>query len=112
MMEVDCKRMKEAVDRVSVISSERSRAVRLSLGKGVLSLAANSAEAGSASEEIEVAYGAAPLEIGFNSRYMLEMLSQIEGEAAQFLFNDASSPVLVRDTGDVGSLYVIMPMRV
>lgn len=112
MMELECRRFKEAVDRVSVISSERTRAVRLSLGAGTLGLAASSAEAGSANEEIDVTYGADPLEIGFNSRYLLDMLGQIEGDTAQFLFNDPASPVLVRDTADVGSLYVIMPMRV
>ncbi len=112
LMEVECRRFKEGVDRVSVISSERSRAVRLSLESGKLGLAASSAEAGNASDEFEVSYSSDPLEIGFNSRYLLEMMGQIEGETAQFLLHDPSSPVLVRDTADAGSLYVIMPMRV
>ncbi|MBV8938998.1 MAG: DNA polymerase III subunit beta [Alphaproteobacteria bacterium] len=112
MMEVEAKRFAEAVDRVSVIASERSRGIKLSLEKGKVTLSASSAEAGSASEEIEVTYGADALEIGFNARYLLEMLSQLEGETAQFLFHDSASPALVRDTADVGALYVIMPMRV
>jgi DNA polymerase-3 subunit beta len=112
LMEVDCGKFKEAVDRVSVIASERSRGIRLSLDKGKLTLSASSAEAGTASEDLDITYAAGPIDIGFNSRYVLEMMSQLEGETGQFLFNDSASPVLVRDTGDVGALYVIMPMRV
>ncbi len=112
LMEVDRDKFKDAVDRVSVIASERSRGIRLSLDKGKLTLSASSAEAGTASEDLDVAYSAGPIDIGFNSRYVLEMMSQLEGETGQFLFNDSASPVLVRDTGDVGALYVIMPMRV
>lgn len=112
ILEVDCKLFTAAVDRVSVISSEKSRAIKLALESGKLTLSASSPEHGTASEEIDVTYSASGLEIGFNSRYMLEMMSQIEGDTAQFLLNDGASPAIVRDTADVGSLYVIMPMRV
>ncbi|MGE0755215.1 MAG: DNA polymerase III subunit beta [Alphaproteobacteria bacterium] len=112
MMEVDCKSFREAVDRVSVIAAEKTRAVKLQLENGKLTLSATSPEHGTASEEIEVKFSADPLEIGFNSRYMLDMMANIEGDTAQFLFNDSSAPALVRDAGDMGALYVIMPMRV
>lgn len=112
LLEVDCKKFKEAVDRVSVIAQERTRGIKLSLGAGKVTLSANSAEAGTASEDVEASYSATSIEIGFNSRYLLEMMSQLEGDTAQFLFNDAASPVLVRDTATLGALYVIMPMRV
>lgn len=112
IMEVDCKAFTQAVDRVSVISSEKTRAVKFHLENGKLTLSATSAEHGQASEEIDVTFSAGTLEIGFNSRYLLEMMTQIEGDTAQFLLNDGASPALVRDTADVGALYVIMPMRV
>lgn len=112
LMEANCKAFAQAVDRVSVISSEKSRAVKLNLDNGKLSLSAASTEHGSASEEIDVSYSSGPIEIGFNSRYLLDMLNQIEGDTAQFMLNDGASPALVRDTADVGALYVIMPMRV
>lgn len=112
VMEVDCKSFTQSVDRVSVISSEKSRAIKFQLGNGKLTLSANSAEQGTASEEIDVTYSAAEVEVGFNSRYLLEMMNQIEGETAQFLLNDGASPAIVRDTADAGALYVIMPMRV
>jgi DNA polymerase-3 subunit beta len=111
-MEVDCKAFKEAVDRVSVISSDKTRAVKLQLENGRLTLSANSPEHGTASEVIDVTFSAPKLEIGFNSRYMLDMMANIEGDTVQFLLNDSASPALVRDTADVGALYVIMPMRV
>lgn len=112
IMEVDCKFFTQAVDRVSVISTEKSRAIKFQLASGKLTLSASSPEHGTASEEIDVTYSAAPIEIGFNSRYLLDMMSQIEGDTAQFLLNDSASPAIVRDTVDVGSLYVLMPMRV
>lgn len=111
LMEVDCKVFKDAVDRVSVISSEKSRAIKLELENGKLKLSAGSGDQ-VASEEIDITYSSTPIEIGFNSRYLLEMMTQIEGDTAQFLLNDGNSPALVRDTADVGALYVIMPMRV
>jgi len=112
IMEVDCKTFAQAVDRVSVISNEKSRAVKLHVESGKLTLSANSPEHGTASEEIDVTYSAAQIEVGFNSRYMLDMMTQIEGDTAQFILNDGASPAIVRDTADVGALYVIMPMRV
>ena len=52
------------------------------------------------------------LEIGFNARYLLDIAGQLEGEEARFLLADPGSPTMVRDTGDEGALYVLMPMRV
>ncbi len=112
ILEVDCKEFAEAVDRVSTISTEKSRAVKLTIERGSLTLSATSPENGTATEEIEVRYSASPLEIGFNSRYLLDITEQIEGEGARFAMADAASPTVVRDTADASALYVLMPMRV
>lgn len=112
ILEVDRKSFTQAVDRVSVISSEKTRAVKMAADSGKITLTATSTEHGAATEELDATYSATPIEIGFNSRYLLEMFAGIEGETAQFLLNDGASPALVRDTADVGALYVIMPMRV
>jgi DNA polymerase III subunit beta len=101
-----------AVDRVSTIASERGRAVKLSIGSDKLTLSVNNPEGGSASEEIGVGYGATPLEIGFNARYLLDIANQLEGEEARFMLADPGSPTLVRDSSDDSALYVLMPMRV
>ena len=112
ILEVDAKEFAKAVDRVSTISTEKSRAVKLTIENGSLTLSANSAEQGSATEEIEVSYEAARIEIGFNSRYLLDITQQIEGDGARFAMADAGSPTIVRDTADSSALYVLMPMRV
>lgn len=112
IMEVDCKGFRQAVDRVSVISTEKSRAVKFQIDAGKLILSTNSAEHGTANEELDVTYSAGKIEAGFNSRYLLDMMAQIEGDTAQFILNDGASPAIVRDTADVAALYVIMPMRV
>ena len=112
LMEVACKPFAEAVDRVSTISTEKSRAVKLAVGKGSLTLSATSLDNGSATEEIEISFDAEPLEIGFNSRYLLDITQQIEGESAQFAMADGASPTVVRDVDDANALYVLMPMRV
>ncbi|MDA8232010.1 MAG: DNA polymerase III subunit beta [Magnetospirillum sp.] len=111
-LEVDVKAFASAVDRVSAISTEKSRAIKLSVEKGAVTLSASSPESGSAVEEIEAAYGAAPLEIGFNSRYLLDILGQVEGETVHFAMADAASPTVVRDAAAGGAVYVLMPMRV
>lgn len=112
ILEVDAKILSQSVDRVSTISTEKTRGIKLALDAGKMMLSANSPESGQAEEEIEVNYASDKLEIGFNSRYMLEMLTQLEGDTAQFLLADSTSPALVRDPSEVGALYVIMPMRV
>ena len=116
VLEVKCKDFADAVDRVSTISTEKSRAVKLAIAPGAnggsLAISATSPENGTAIEELEVRYLNEPLEIGFNSRYLLDIASQIEGEGAQLLMSDSGSPTIVRDRADPSALYVLMPMRV
>ncbi|MGH6945268.1 MAG: DNA polymerase III subunit beta [Geminicoccaceae bacterium] len=106
------KELADAVDRVATISTEKSRAVKLSLAEGRLTLSAISPDAGRAVEELDVSYAAEPLEIGFNARYMLEMSAQIEGDDIELAMAEAGAPMLVRDPKDASTLYVLMPMRV
>jgi DNA polymerase-3 subunit beta len=109
---VDKKEFEQAVDRVSTVSSERGRAVKLSLNSGKLMLSVTNPDSGSAAEEIEVEYGSEPLDIGFNSRYLLDIAAQIEGESAVLKLADPGSPTLIQDRDAKGALYVLMPMRV
>jgi len=116
ILDVECKEFADAVDRVSTISTERSRAVKLALDRGNLVVSATSPENGTAVEELEVRYQNTPIEIGFNSRYLLDITEQIEGEYVQFQMADAGSPTIVRDAAPeangANALYVLMPMRV
>jgi DNA polymerase-3 subunit beta len=112
LLTVDKKDFEAAVDRVSTVSSERGRAVKLSITGGRLVLSVTNPDSGSATEEIEVEYEADPLDIGFNSRYLLDIAAQIEGEVAQLKLADPGSPTLIQDKDAKGALYVLMPMRV
>ncbi len=112
VMDLNCSSFAEAVDRVSAISSEKSRAIKLSLSDGVLVLSASSPEHGSAIEELEVSYQGEQIEIGFNSSYLLDVARQINGDMARFTMADAASPTLIQETNDESALYVLMPMRV
>lgn len=111
-MEVDGKLFASAVDRVSTISTERSRAVKLNLDDGKVTLAVNNPDSGSATEELGVDYSGEALEIGFNARYLLDITQQLDGPTAHFELSDAGSPTVVRDMDDTEALYVLMPMRV
>ncbi len=102
-----------AVDRVSTIASDRGgKAVKLSIKEGNLELSVTNPDHGTATEEIAVEFEPEAFEIGFNARYLLDIIGQIKSDNAVFLFNDAGSPTLVKEDGDAKALYVLMPMRV
>lgn len=114
IMQVDCREFSSAVDRVStIISTEKTRAIKLAMVDGQLTLSATNPDAGSATEELPVTYSADAMEIGFNSKYLLDITGQIESGDAEFCMADAASPTIVRDLADdANALYVLMPMRV
>jgi len=111
-LEVDAADFAKAVDRVATVSSERSRAVKMSLDEDRLVLSVNAPDSGAAEEELAVAYGDERLEIGFNAKYLLEIASQVDRENAVFLFNSSGDPTLMREGNDETAVYVVMPMRV
>jgi DNA polymerase-3 subunit beta len=112
LLEVDAKLFAEAIDRVSTISSEKSRAVKLIIDTDKVTLAVNSPDSGSATEELAAGYSSEGMEIGFNARYVLDIMGQVEGDTVRVSFADAAAPTLVQDGGDETALYVLMPMRV
>jgi DNA polymerase III subunit beta len=109
---IDCQAFREAVDRVATISTEKSRAVKLSIDGNTVTLSASSADSGTANEELEAVYGAENMEIGFNARYLLDIAQQIEGDTAELSLADSAAPTIIRDQADASALYVLMPMRV
>jgi DNA polymerase-3 subunit beta len=112
IMTVDKQAFIKAVDRVSTISTEKSRAIKIALEDSQMTLSATSPDAGAASEELDAQYNLEKIDIGFNSRYVLDMAKQIAGETIEFHLADSASPTLVRDSEDENAVYVIMPMRV
>ncbi|TIP73609.1 MAG: DNA polymerase III subunit beta [Mesorhizobium sp.] len=109
---IDRQSFAAAVDRVSTISSERGRAVKLSIGEGQVTLAVNNPDSGSATEELTADYSSDAIEIGFNAKYLLDVAAQLTGTEAKFMLADAGSPTLIHDMADETTLYVLMPMRV
>jgi len=111
-LEVESDALAEAVDRISTISSERTRAIKLAIDANRIQLSASDPTYGKAMEEIDVRFDGAPMEIGFNARYLLEILRRIDGGMAALDLADPAAPTLVRDMTDSSALYVLMPMRV
>jgi DNA polymerase-3 subunit beta len=113
VLTLDKAEFKSAVDRVSTISSDRGRAVKLSLAGDKMVLAVNNPDSGSATDELAVGYESEPLDIGFNSKYLLDIADQLTGDEAVFRLADPGSPTLIQESGDAGdAIYVLMPMRV
>ncbi len=109
---LEAKEFSHSVDRVSTISADKTRAVKLALSKDKVTLSVVNPESGIATEELGATYNAAALEIGFNARYLLDITNQIEGKEVRFLLSDAGSPTIIEDAEDSRTLYVLMPMRV
>ncbi|MGH6813250.1 MAG: DNA polymerase III subunit beta [Methylocella sp.] len=101
-----------AVDRVSTISSERGRAVKLAVAGAKLTLSVTNPDSGSATEELDVDYDSSPIDIGFNARYLLDITEQLDSDTVLFKLADPGSPTLVQDRDGASALYVLMPMRV
>ncbi len=101
-----------ALRRVSVMSEERTKPVKLVLTPGTLKLQAFHPELGEAEETLEVAYTGEELTIGFNSRYFLDALAPLDADQIVLELNDAMSPGVVKSFEEEGALCVIMPMRI
>jgi DNA polymerase-3 subunit beta len=86
--------------------------VKLALADGKLTLSVTNPDSGSATEELEVDYDAAPIDNGFNAKYLLDITSQLDSDTALFKLADPGSPTLVQDRDGSAALYVLMPMRV
>ncbi|HCB74713.1 MAG TPA: DNA polymerase III subunit beta [Sphingomonas bacterium] len=112
LLKLDPKSFMEGVDRVSTIATEKTRAVKMAVDRDKITLSVTSPENGAAAEEVPGDYAALPLEIGFNSRYLLDILHQIEGDSVEVHLADAAAPTLIRENDKSPALYVLMPMRV
>jgi len=113
-IDFDRDRLASAVRRVAILSNERSRAVRFSVGAGQVEIASSSPEFGEAREQVAVDYDGPQLEVCFNANYILEFLAVVETERVTFEFKDEVSQALMKPLAPEGHeyLYVVMPMRV
>ena len=112
ILKIDPRSFEEGVDRVSTIATEKTRAVKMALDRDKITLSVTSPENGTAAEEVPGDYAAMPFEIGFNSRYLLDILGQLDGDTIEVHLADAAAPTLIRENDKSSALYVLMPMRV
>ncbi len=102
----------KAVERVATLSSDKGRAIKMSMHSGEVILSVDNPDSGSATEKLETDYQGEDLEIGFNARYLMDISGQLSNDMVNFHLADAGAPTIIRDGEDMSSLYVLMPMRV
>ncbi len=112
LLKIDPSSLMEGVDRVSTIASEKTRAVKVALERDKVTLSVTSPENGTASEEVSGDYASDSMEIGFNARYLMDILQQVEGDSVEVHLADSAAPTLIRENEKSSALYVLMPMRV
>src|SRR5919107_349330 len=112
LLKLDPKSFMQGVDRVATIASEKTRAVKMALDRDRVTLSVTSPEDGLATEELPADYGSDGIEIGFNARYLMDILHEIDGDSVEVHLADAAAPTLLRENDKSPALYVLMPMRV
>ena len=109
-LEINLKLFLSSVDRVASVSLDKKDGVKFSLTKDSLKLSVNNANSGDGKETISVKFEH-DLEISFNSKYLIDIASQLDGEKIELFLNDTGSPALIKDPGDFDSIFVVMPMK-
>jgi DNA polymerase-3 subunit beta len=102
---------KNALIRASILSSDKYKGIRITVGDDILRLQAHNPEQEEAEEEMQIQYGNPPLTIGFNVGYLLDILNTVNDESVLMDFADTNSSSIVRIPGNNSALYVVMPMR-
>ena len=101
-----------SIERVASVSLDRKEGVKLLINKDNVQLSVNSANSGDGNEKIKAEFGSEPVNISFNSKYLIDIASEIEDKDLKMNLKDAVSPVLIEDISDKNSYYVIMPMKI
>ena len=109
-LEIDLKLFLDSVDRVASVSLDKKDGVKFNLSKDILNLSVNNTNSGDGKESLNVKFEH-DLEISFNSRYLIDVASQLDGDKIEIFFNDTGSPALIKDPGDFDSIFVVMPMK-
>ncbi|MDC3058832.1 DNA polymerase III subunit beta [Candidatus Pelagibacter sp.] len=109
-LETNLKSFLSSIDRVASVSLDKKDGVKFQLSQDILKLSVNNTNSGDGNETLNVKFNH-DLEISFNSRYLIDVASQLDGENIEVLFNDTGSPALIKDPSDFDSIYVVMPMK-
>ncbi len=109
-LEVDLKLFLNSVDRVASVSLDKKDGVKFNLSKNKLDLSVNNTNSGDGKENLDVQFDH-ELDISFNSRYLIDVASQLDGNKIEIYLKDTGSPALIKDPSDFDSIYVVMPMK-
>ena len=109
-LEVGLKQFLASVDRVASVSLDKKDGVKFNLKKDILDLSVNNTNSGDGKETLTVKFDH-DLEISFNSRYLIDVASQLDGDQIELFLKDTGSPALIKDPGDFDSIFVVMPMK-
>jgi DNA polymerase-3 subunit beta len=112
IVKTDRGELNSALKRVSLLAHEKSRGVKLALQPGLLVITSSNPDMGEAREEIDVEYAGEALDIGFNSKYLLECMNVLSSEKVEFHLKDRLSPGILKGSNETNHTYVIMPMRI
>ncbi len=109
-LEINLKLFLNSVDRVASVSLDKKDGVKFNLTKDTLDLSVNNTNSGDGKDTLSVKFEH-DLEISFNSRYLIDVASQLDGDNIEIFLNDTGSPALIKDPGDFDSIFVVMPMK-
>ncbi len=109
-LEIDLKSFLNSVDRVASVSLDKKDGVKFNLTKDNLDLSVNNTNSGDGKENLSVKFDT-DLDISFNSRYLIDIASQLDGDNIEIYLKDTGSPALIKDPADFDSIYVVMPMK-
>ena len=112
ILNVPSKEFINSIERVASVSLDRKEGVKLKIEKDNIQLSVNSANSGEGNETIKADYNSESLNISFNSKYLIDIASEIENKNLKMNLKDSTSPVLIEDASDKNSYYVIMPMKI
>ena len=109
-LEIDLKSFLNSVDRVASVSLDKKDGVKFNLKANTLDMSVNNTNSGDGKESLSVKFDH-ELDISFNSRYLIDVASQLDGDLIEIYLKDTGSPALIRDPADFDSIYVVMPMK-
>ena len=112
VLQIKLNEFKNSIERVTTVSSDKKEGVKMNISKDVLQLSVNSPNSGEGSETMKVSFNSNDMAISFNSRYLIDITSQIEDESIVLNLKDSGSPVIIKDLSDKSSFHVVMPMKI
>ena len=111
-LEINLNDFKNSIERVISVSSDRKEGLKMSISKDAVQLSVNSPSSGEGIDNIKANFNSENMNIVFNSKYLIDIASQIENESVVLNLKDPGSPVIIRDLADQNSFYVVMPMKI